>query len=152
MNVAPRVKGDGNLTPEFVKFTTQADTKTLLNVLRHHWHHLQPRLGSDGIKALKAVMVTCTDQSRRALSSTFVRRVELQMMNDLSFLPLSDPNSEGWDFLKKLGVSLSADSVTYLKLLVQMKTSTTQPKKGEVEEIYRHLEVRFNDGHDSTIK
>lgn len=151
INIAPViVESNGSLTPEFAKFISLADTNTLLDLLRYHWPILQGSVHD--INILKQIMVTCADGSRCALSSTFVKRSALRMMNDLPFLPLSDPDNEEWDFLKKLGVSLSADSASYLKLLVRMKENSTRPTKEAVEDIYRHLETRFNDGQENMIK
>lgn len=151
INIAPVVvESNGDLTPEFAKFISLTDTNTLLDLLRYHWPILQGSVHDT--KNLKEIMVTCADGSRCALSSTFVKRSALRMMDDLPFLPLSDPDNEEWDYLKKLGVSLSADSASYLKLLVRMKESPTQPTKEAVEDIYRHLETRFNDGQENTVK
>lgn len=151
INIAPVVlEPNGSLTADFAKFVSLTDTNTLLDLLRYHWPIIQGSLHDT--KSLKQIMVTCEDESRWTLSSTFVKRSALRMMTDLPFLPLLDPDNEEWDFLKRLGVSLSADSASYLKLLVRMKEKPMQPTKDEIEDIYRHLETRFNDGQENTIK
>ncbi|KAJ3552545.1 hypothetical protein NM688_g4098 [Phlebia brevispora] len=152
VNLAPRVLPDGSLSKEFTEFTTRADTATFLDVLRGNWATIQHRLGTQGIQSLKAVMVICSDQSSRQIHTTFVKRPALQKMDDLPFLPLADPKNEAWDFLAKLGVSLTADAMSYVKLLKRMKARGSEPTKEDVEEIYRHLETRYNEGNASKIR
>lgn len=148
---APRIHADGTLSPEFRQFIKRADTETFLAVLREYWSHLQGALYL-GYQELKGATVTCEDGSQRTLDSTFVKRPELEKMDDLPFLPLADPAHSSWDFLAKLGVSLSADSLGYLKLLQQLRQKDVLPKKKDVENLYRSLAARFNDEHAAKIR
>lgn len=146
VNAAPRVTS-GQLSPEFLRFLEVADTDTatFLTVLKDLWPYMQEKPGQEGLKRLRAVIVTCSDGLQRRIDTTFVMRQELQQLQDLPFLPIDDPSNEHWNFLAQLGVSLSADATCYLKQLRQIAQSHEQPDLGDVENLYCQLSVHFNE-------
>ncbi|KAJ3554670.1 hypothetical protein NM688_g2983 [Phlebia brevispora] len=152
INITPRIEPNGNLSNEFSLFIRHATTKTFLSTLRHFWPALQGRLRRTGMDSLRAVLVICADKSKRRIDSTFIKRGALRKMDDLPFLRLASPDDAGWDFLAQLGVSLSADAISYLKLLERLRDGDRRPSRAEVEEIYHQLEARFDEGHEAEIR
>ncbi|KAF7794181.1 hypothetical protein EIP86_005312 [Pleurotus ostreatoroseus] len=149
--LVPRIE-NGGLSSEFSRFAQTAHTKTFLNTLRRYWTHLASALWENGRRELKEVIVTCEDGSKRKLESTFVKRTELEKVTGLPFLPLSDPESTSWDFLRNFDVSLSLNSLGYLELLKQLSQKGALQAKEDVETLYYHLAALFDHKNASTIR
>ncbi|KZT00827.1 uncharacterized protein LAESUDRAFT_731898 [Laetiporus sulphureus 93-53] len=144
VNTAPRLVS-GQLSLELQQMTWSLETPRLLSVLREYWPQLSRIISPQGVSQLSRIIVSC-DDGRHPLSSTALRRHALRRMRNtyLHFLPASDPNDAGWDFLAEFGVMTEVNLETYIKILVRLQNDECQDED-MVTEIYRQLDARFHE-------
>jgi len=59
------------------------------------------------------IQIVCENGERRSLKDTYLRTKDLKLYSfpDLSFLPIDDPDSYRWHFLKDLGVTTQVNAL-----------------------------------------
>jgi hypothetical protein len=106
-------------------------------------------LAASAILWLSQVEVVCEDGNTHMLKASYLRRASLECFSDLAFLPIDKPSCEEWDFLGKLGVTLRAGGMFYVRRLVHLKTQVIDGK--EVEELYEKIQAYFEDDAESIL-
>jgi hypothetical protein len=144
VNVAPRVV-NGRFSPEFDQYLSQASTNEVLRALRDYWPQLQSA-NSQAIEELanRDIVSFDGDKSRCKLSATALRRGTLSSFSHLQFLPVDNPEDDGWDFLGKFGVMLRPDGLLYLKWLQRLSLENSEDAD-TILSIYKQLEAHFED-------
>lgn len=156
VRITPRIYPypEARLSDEFRLFLTSATTDNVLRLLTYMSDELCALpTSSDALKELRGIPVVTTDRVSRPLETTYIPRRSLTRLgnSDLPFLPIPDPESPRWEYLRKLGVSFEVNSGFYLKQLIRLSQRkdaeqyAEQDTKKMVSELYKQLDARFND-------
>ncbi|OCB85148.1 hypothetical protein A7U60_g7774 [Sanghuangporus baumii] len=141
LNTAPRVISM-HLSPEFKKMLTTARLSETLKALKYFWTRLPVRSGVTWLKELGQHPVSQDDGTRCALDSMCLKRGMMSRCSGISFVPVADPESSSWDFLRLVGVTVEPDVAFFVKLLIQYQSQDLINEK-EVVQIYKQLDARF---------
>ncbi|KAH8077516.1 hypothetical protein BXZ70DRAFT_962644 [Cristinia sonorae] len=149
IQTTPRITPE-SLSPEFSKILQSVKTAQLLRFLRQYWPDVRERIinSPQALAELRNSQVTCIDGSTERLESTFLETRRLRQYTDLPFLPVVNPDDEGWLFLEHLGVSMKLDGSYSLKRLMRL-SQNPGVRKEEVEELYKQLETHFQEGDNT---
>lgn len=143
VNLFPRLI-EGQLSPEFEALVETIETRQLLTILKETWPHWSICISEAAKLQLSEFVVDCEDGSKRSLKNAYLKRGPLAKYPDLPFLPIDEPISPDWDFLRLLKVTLQMDGTFFLGRLIDLKD--VQSEDGEaIYEIYLQLQARFDD-------
>jgi hypothetical protein len=143
VNSFPRLI-DGQLSPEFEALVEKIETRQLLTILRETWPHWSTCISEAAKLQLSEFVVDCEDGSKRSLKTTYLKRGPLAKYPDLPFLPIDEPISPDWDFLRLLKVTLQMDGTFFLSRLIDLKDVQSEDEEA-IYEIYSQLQARFDD-------
>ncbi|KAF7795285.1 hypothetical protein EIP86_006439 [Pleurotus ostreatoroseus] len=144
------------LSPEFRQFVLSGDTPRLLEFLKEYASDIMPRLRTYplALQELSSAPVVTANGVRQPLHSTYIPREALVTadLKDLPFLPIQDPSSPAWDFLRDFNVSFKVDSSHYLKELIRLSElplGSSIPIEADdiycrAKDCYKQLEARFH--------
>lgn len=149
VNSVPRLI-EGQLSPEFEALIEIIDTRQLLVVLKESWPHWSRNLSAIAKSKLSEIAVDCEDGTRHSLKATYLKTEQLTEFSDLPFLPVEEPASSDWDFVRELKVTLRVDGTFYLGRLIAFKDAQIQDE-GTVTGIYKQLEARFSDNRQGIL-
>ncbi|KAL5492840.1 hypothetical protein ACEPAI_4288 [Sanghuangporus weigelae] len=141
LNTAPRLI-NLHLSPEFKKMLTTARLSETLEALKYFWTRLPVRPGVTWLKELGQHPVSQVDGRRCTLDSMCLKRGMMSRCGGISFVPVADPESSAWDFLRLVGVTVEPDVAFFVKLLIQYESQDLINEK-EVIQIYKQLDARF---------
>ncbi|EJD00234.1 uncharacterized protein FOMMEDRAFT_170214 [Fomitiporia mediterranea MF3/22] len=141
LNLAPRIVNDC-LSPEFEEMSQRLSLSEFLDALRYFWPRLSTKSPFSWLGKLGSMTVKMDNNSDYRLNSTFLKRRVLAQHPELPFLPVSDPESRGWDFLGRVGVTIAADTSFYVKLLIHHQLQGLDDQK-TIKNIYKQLDARF---------
>ncbi|KAL5536452.1 hypothetical protein ACEPAF_274 [Sanghuangporus sanghuang] len=150
LNTAPRII-NMRLSPEFRKMVITSSLSETLEALRYFWKRLPFSPRAEWVEELGQQIVVLEDGSECTLDSMYLKRGMLSKYRGISFVPVTDPDSESWDFLYWIGVTVTADVAFFIKLLIQWASQGCDQKK-EVIRIYKQLEARFDEDADRIIE
>ncbi|KAL5531018.1 hypothetical protein ACEPAG_3894 [Sanghuangporus baumii] len=141
LNTAPRLI-NLHLSPEFKKMLTTARLSETLKALKYFWDRLPVRSGVTWLKELGQHPVSQDDGTQCTLDSMCLKRGMMSRYVGISFVPVADPESRAWDFLRSLGVTVEPDVAFFVKLLIHYESQDLSSEK-EVIQIYKQLDARF---------
>lgn len=151
LNTAPRLIS-GALSQEFIHLMKNTAADKFLLGLRYFWPRLKGRISDTGLHQLSQAIITLEDRSTYPLDLTFVRRRVFSRFHvpteiTLPFLPIADPDSEEWDFLRSLGVVVDVNANYFLKLLILYQAADCRNQHA-ISNIYQQLSSRFDENAD----